>query len=145
MRKLSIFLIALSLAFSLSVPSGCVTGPDGKRQLDPNFKTVVSNVAKTAAMIGLAKATAGISELAPYAPALAKTISSIFDNNDDPKEIGNQLKDALTDVALQIGNQELQELLFDYMAAELVSQTPAAGPGGAEQYQFNQAIVDSFE
>jgi len=136
-------LIPLMVA-CVALPSGCVRGVDGEVTMDPNAKTFLTNAAKVAVLIGVSHATAGVSELAPFTGVLSSGINNIFASNEDPKEIGNELKMLFSDIALQIGNEELNQILLESVKDQLVPDVPGAVVGGADQYQYNSKIAEQL-
>jgi len=143
MNTLKNILILILTLFAV-IPQGCVTGPDGITRMDPTAKALLSSAAKTASLVGLTFAIGEIPILQPFAPKLSRGISDIFDTREDPKEIGNDLKALFAEVALEVGNDELNKLLMEYVSRELVSEIPASSPDAGAQYRYNSSIADSF-
>jgi hypothetical protein len=142
MKNLTIIsAIILSLAL---LPTACVTGPDGSTQLDPTAKVFLKGAAKTAALIGLSQAGVSVRELQPFLPDLMRGTAAIFDKSDDPKTIGNDLKNLFSQTAVKIGSNELDAILMAYVTTELIPAIPAASATGMEQFQFNKAVTDQF-
>lgn len=142
--QIPVILIPFLLVFTV-VPPGCVTYPDGTTGIDPAAKTFLVNAAKVATLVGISVAGSEIPFLSPFLPTLKDGVYSVFAKSEDPKEIADGLKKLFQNTAIEAGNRELEDILVKYVSDELVSQTPAAGPGGKEQYQYNRAIVAGLE
>lgn len=136
--------LMLLCGFAVTVPTGCVMGPDGKVQLDPNAHLLLKQVAKAAVIIGITKATAGVSELVPYKAFIIDAVNQSFARNDAPKDIAKSLQQTFNWVALEIGSEEIYKILNQYTTEALTPSIPGAAIGGEEQYQFNLAIVDNL-
>lgn len=139
-----LLLIPVLIAGLHFAPSGCVRGPDGQAQLDPDVGDFLKKAAQTAALVGVSYATGGVSELTPFAPQIISGVNKVFEDKDTPEDIGQGLQDLFKGIALEIGNEEFEKILAEYVAEELTPSTPGSDVGGAGQYKYNRGIVDAL-
>jgi hypothetical protein len=133
--------MSICMIVLIQVPSGCVKGPDGKTKLNPDASLFLNRAAQTATLIGVSYAISGNAILAPFSSQIIEGVNSIFKANETPEDIGKGLKGLFQEVAISIGDQELNKILMDYVSKELVPEAPGAFVGGVGQFQFNSGIL----
>lgn len=136
-------LLPLLVLFTI-LPSGCITGPDGKTTIDPAAKGLIAQVARAAALVGLSTAASEIPILTPFVPSMAQGVNNIFATQDDPKIIGQELQKLASATAIEIGQAELDKLILKYVSDELNAQIPAGGPAQQAQFLYNKDIRAGF-